>query len=321
MVLRAEPSAVHELAVAIFNLSTSDESLAQLPWAQELMAERPDLAGRVRSLWPDGRYLMRTGFEILVMAQALDYLADPEADRFLADLPAIPGKLLQTYGWRPPEPLPDLELMMRERFEELTQPARMAEYSALLREVWDWIRPRWEEEGRVKVEGECLLFMNRAGHTAAWPDLLPPGHPARLEAFSHLMASWDPVVVSPSFLARGLHFVAVRGRLFVGYGMLFESLSAAARERARELGPRLKALGDPTRLTLMAWIAKIGMGVSDLARMMGVAQPTVSEHLRILREAGFVRSRKVGTKVYYMADADAVEGLLEEARTHLTRDR
>ncbi len=80
----------------------------------------------------------------------------------------------------------------------------------------------------------------------------------------------------------------------------------------------LKALADPTRLRLLELIASGERCVCDLHTPLGLAQNLASHHLRVLREAGLVRSRKSSRWSYYSLDRDrlaavlaAVGGLLE----------
>jgi ArsR family transcriptional regulator len=60
-------------------------------------------------------------------------------------------------------------------------------------------------------------------------------------------------------------------------------------------------LSDPTRLRLLSLIAATGEACAacDLVAPLGVSQPTVSHHLKVLREAGLVESDKRGRWVYY----------------------
>jgi ArsR family transcriptional regulator, arsenate/arsenite/antimonite-responsive transcriptional repressor len=62
-----------------------------------------------------------------------------------------------------------------------------------------------------------------------------------------------------------------------------------------------KALGDPHRLMMLATLAKTGgeVCVCDFTDALPLNQPTVSHHLRILKEAGLVTSERRGTWVYY----------------------
>jgi ArsR family transcriptional regulator, arsenate/arsenite/antimonite-responsive transcriptional repressor len=71
---------------------------------------------------------------------------------------------------------------------------------------------------------------------------------------------------------------------------------------ADELAPLFKALADPMRLRLLSLIACHDGGetcVCDLLEAFDVTAPTVSYHLKILREAGLVSAQRRGTWVYY----------------------
>jgi DNA-binding transcriptional ArsR family regulator len=73
---------------------------------------------------------------------------------------------------------------------------------------------------------------------------------------------------------------------------------------------RLKALGHPVRLGIALALAREpGTCACDFADVFGVSQPTVSEHLRVLREAGLVTTRRRGTQIFYSLDPAAVRGL------------
>lgn len=72
--------------------------------------------------------------------------------------------------------------------------------------------------------------------------------------------------------------------------------------QAEAIAPMFKALGDPVRLRLLSMIASAGGGevcVCDLTGAFALTGPTISHHLRVLREAGLVDSDRRGTWVYY----------------------
>ncbi|MEU4152651.1 ArsR/SmtB family transcription factor [Streptomyces sp. NPDC026659] len=73
-------------------------------------------------------------------------------------------------------------------------------------------------------------------------------------------------------------------------------------EAAVDLARMFKALSDPVRLRLLSLIASHEGGeacVCDLTGPFEVSQPTISHHLKVLREAGLVGSERRGTWVYY----------------------
>ena len=77
-----------------------------------------------------------------------------------------------------------------------------------------------------------------------------------------------------------------------------------------ELARGFKALADPTRVALVNRLAGAGeVCVCELVADFELSQPTVSHHLKILREAGLVESRRRGTWAYYRLVPEAVEGL------------
>jgi ArsR family transcriptional regulator len=73
-------------------------------------------------------------------------------------------------------------------------------------------------------------------------------------------------------------------------------------ETAAALAPAFKALGDPVRLQLISMIASAPGGeicVCDLTPAFSVSGPTISHHLKVLREAGLVDAERRATWVYY----------------------
>lgn len=62
----------------------------------------------------------------------------------------------------------------------------------------------------------------------------------------------------------------------------------------------LKAVADPSRRHIMFLLRHNGeMNVGDIAKELKLAQPTTSQHLRVLKEAGALKARKQGQQVYY----------------------
>jgi ArsR family transcriptional regulator len=75
-------------------------------------------------------------------------------------------------------------------------------------------------------------------------------------------------------------------------------------ETAAALAPAFKALGDPIRLQLMSMIASAEGGeacVCDLTPAFEISGPTISHHLKVLREAGLVDAERRASWVYYRA--------------------
>lgn len=91
--------------------------------------------------------------------------------------------------------------------------------------------------------------------------------------------------------------------------LLSEPLSATA---APGLARGFKALGDPARLRLLSLIASHAGGeacVCELTDRFDLAGPTISHHLRVLREAGLIEGERRGTWIYYRIVPAALSGL------------
>lgn len=97
-------------------------------------------------------------------------------------------------------------------------------------------------------------------------------------------------------------------------------LSAAPldEDQAADLAKVFKALGDPVRLRLMSMIASRGedgeVCVCELTPAFDLSQPTISHHLKLLRQAGLIDCERRGTWVYYWV----LPGVLDRLAAFLT---
>jgi ArsR family transcriptional regulator len=91
------------------------------------------------------------------------------------------------------------------------------------------------------------------------------------------------------------------------------------RARTTSLDPEIRllsALADPTRLAIVRQLAQdTETCACDFTSCCDVAQPTVSHHLRVLREAGVVTSERRGQWIFYRLAPDVAERLGAVART------
>lgn len=80
---------------------------------------------------------------------------------------------------------------------------------------------------------------------------------------------------------------------------------AAGFDKSRKL---LTALGDESRQHLILTMMKMGdctgVRVVDIAERSNLSRPAISHHLQIMKDAGLLKSRKEGTKIYYYFDPD-----------------
>ncbi|WP_206489710.1 metalloregulator ArsR/SmtB family transcription factor [Rhodococcus sp. KRD162] len=83
-------------------------------------------------------------------------------------------------------------------------------------------------------------------------------------------------------------------------------------DRAADLAQMFKALADPVRLRLLSLVASHAGGeacVCDISPAFDLSQPTISHHLKVLREAGLLDCERRGTWVYYSVIPAALQQL------------
>jgi DNA-binding transcriptional ArsR family regulator len=95
-----------------------------------------------------------------------------------------------------------------------------------------------------------------------------------------------------------------------------------AMDEIEELAEIFKALSDPTRLRLVKLLSEReeALCVNALAYRVGVTQSAVSQHLRVLRQAGLVRGERRGSFVHYSLERDRLEQHKARLRETLGED-
>jgi ArsR family transcriptional regulator len=72
----------------------------------------------------------------------------------------------------------------------------------------------------------------------------------------------------------------------------------------------IKVLGHPERIRIVEYIENSEMKVSDIQKHLSLTQPVTSQHLRLMRDRGILRSRRDGTCVYYSLATPLVHKML-----------
>ena len=126
-------------------------------------------------------------------------------------------------------------------------------------------------------------------------------------------------MLTPVLCCRGGHIVATGSVISVAAPADAQDSLAVRRHYAAEVAQRLKVLSDPTRVALLSQLSCDPMSVTELARLYDLAQPTVSIHVRQLREAGLIEAKKTGGRTIYSVPHDRVQQLLDEAGDLLLR--
>ncbi|HRQ10793.1 MAG: metalloregulator ArsR/SmtB family transcription factor [Truepera sp.] len=313
------PAAVIELCYAYYRLLGPSSPNTPLPWLRELRDHPPKWLATLPAA--DTGF---TGYEALLLACAFGYEDDESPERFLGDLPSLPGRLLAEFTrvFDParfeddPDDPRGSYAALKASFEALDGAAASC-LAENLGHLWSHLRAAWEDGG-VQVTAAASRDLRAA--VRASNDLarsLPVHHfvsfeenVADIRAFGR---QGRTLVVPLYFATRGGFKFQVRSRLCIGYGVRSEDIYEEQKEGVVRLANRLKAFADPTRLLLLLLIARLPrfpLTVGDLAKQLNVTQPTASGHLRLLRELELVQVVKRGNRSYYRLDRDAVKEIL-----------
>lgn len=88
----------------------------------------------------------------------------------------------------------------------------------------------------------------------------------------------------------------------------------------KEIYKVFKALGEPTRLRIIKMLSVQGLCVCELSETLDMLQPRVSQHLKILKEAGLIREKKEGYWVCYSLDKKKMDDVWEGFNDFLSAD-
>ena len=331
--VEAMPSPTLELAYAYYFLNRKDSAqrVGELPWLAVLYGKHKSLVESIKTFWPeDGRGGEFKGDILLVAVCALGYARDADTKRLLEEFGGLPGRVVEYLEWARSETLAYLDRHgkdshrkdyqgMIECFLMLGEPERGRRFLSSLKRLWKVLEPMWNEEGRAQAERASREFMAKYRETGDVLRALPTHHFTQFEGDSQAIRKSlenNKLLAVPLFFASsgGFNF-DFTGAHYIGYGIqserFFETLSA----RVGAAAGRIKAVADPTRLMLLTLIARydgFDMTVSDFASQLGVTQPTVSGHLKLLKEADLVTLEKRGNKAIYKLNTPALEEAIGE---------
>lgn len=85
--------------------------------------------------------------------------------------------------------------------------------------------------------------------------------------------------------------------------------------RAATTSDAFNAVAEPRRRAILNYLALQERPVSEIVAAMGLEQPSVSKHLRVLKDVGLVHARREGRQMFYRTNADAIRPLHEWTET------
>jgi DNA-binding transcriptional ArsR family regulator len=269
-------------------------------------------AERLRSFWGDG--VSGGAGELVVLADYAGLLFATSLDKILDDLP-VPPEDLSGVGLRVESP--DDRRHFIERLTRLQrEPDVRRRYAAILRDLWEPMRPEWESKGLPEVLSIGKRAAQRLELGAPLPEVVPS-----IATVSRKKAEWRALIdgaaesgrlaLIPGYFGGSWSIWDLPQHVVVSFSAGADPL-ADAKSSGQRLAPRLRALGDPTRLSILLYLAERATSVGEVARRFELAQPTVSAHLRALRGAGLVTGTRSDGRTVYRVEQDRLVQLLQD---------
>ena len=174
------------------------------------------------------------------------------------------------------------------------------EYFDLLADLWSHIVKWWETEGVPVVESSVSEVRRALERGAKWHQIVKNECQALAENLSEVIERNENghrlVLAACALFGKGL-YLELPDCIVVGFGV--QGAVQVARARTEQVVRPLRALADPTRLAIFEYLTSGSAGVTDIARAFSLSQPTVSAHIKRLRDAGLVTARVAETDWRY----------------------
>jgi len=314
----AAPSLASDLSW-LLSVAARPSMQARYPQLAEMFNGREDLADRVRGFWGEGSE--ETCFtEMQILADHAGATTETDADALWRAIEA--GVATVPLDLEMPSETPEERAVYLERFRQLRgSPDLLASYLGLLREVWAPVDDMWQQALPVMQEaGRHVVAQYERGRSLE--TLIPAGCDILRDRMPDILSAVgsgrQALLFVPCLFFGSSMYLEFPGLVVIGTGV--GQGDVEARARTESVARRLKAVADPTRLAILHSLATAPSTVGELAMLFRLAQPTVSMHVKVLREGGLVLSERRAGRLRLSADAAAVEALLGDLRRAVLQD-
>lgn len=263
--------------------------------AEMLFNGREDLADRVRGFWgPGTEEVCFTEMQILAHHAGATCETDPDTlwRAIEGAVATIPLALEM-----PSERDDEIDIFV-DRFRRLKEsPELLGTYLALLEEVWSPVNDTWQQALPV-IEEAGRQVVAQFEHGRSLETLITAGCDILRERWPEIVSSVEtghPVLFVPCLFFGSSMYLEFPNLVVIGTGV--GQGDVVARTRTESVARRLKAAADPTRLAILHSLATAPSTVGELAVLFRLAQPTVSMHVKVLRESGLVRSERLNGRL------------------------
>lgn len=302
-----ELSAPVELLFSLYHCGKfHDKHPAATPF---IVRRDPRLADEALAFWTDapGDFT-----ELIVLARESGTLFDVDASGFIESLERTAASDFAIPDF--PGELPQDAAAIRNHLLALRADAGLrARYVDLLRRSWAAIEEPVRE--RLSAGRRAAAELRRELAGKYWREAIPSWAVAWCTVAEPLLdpaAEAGELVVVPMFLNESGKFIfALPGLTLLAFVPGAPPAdNRASREVAEAIAARHKVVSDPTRVQILGSLVKYPLSVSELATLYGLSQPTVSVHMKQLRDAALVTSQRDGAVVRYRADAVQLRSLV-----------
>lgn len=283
------------------------------PEVEDLYRREPELRDEVLSLWRPDEALSYAGYlELSIIAHHGGMIFGPDDRQLMESLNQLcldaPTDLVLA------SETPEDRTRLLRRLEVLrTSAKRRKHFVDVVTRVWTALEPEWVHDGSPIVEAEVRTRRAQLARRPVWQEFVAACHCKSPEEIERLVGQIGPdgeLAVVPAWFGHSGLIVDLPGLVIMGTEML--EADPNGRARSELLARRLKAVADPTRLALLSALARTDMTVTEVARRFSLSQPTVSNHVKMLREAGLISQRNDGRSRYLIVQREAVKELGRE---------
>ncbi|MCC6385946.1 MAG: winged helix-turn-helix transcriptional regulator [Dehalococcoidia bacterium] len=311
-----------ELTFALFMLSKPERTHDRAGSEQlaRIREQRPDLVDRVRAFWAEADY--PEWGELLLLTNQAGALLEDDIDRLIARLMAAAAQPVEVPDL-PTEP-PEVRGYIAGRLQALrTDPARRDRLAAILHDTWEYaVLPGWEGDGRTTAEQTAQRIARQLESGTDLTRVVPANHLALREGIRPLLnaalRAGHIYVVPMSVTSSGQCVFGTAETLLISFGPEAGSKAKRRREQAEAAAGRFKVLSDPTRVAILTRVLQMPTSITDLALYFDLSQPTVSVHMKMLREAGLLESTRSGAQTLYSASSEHVRDFVRQAGEIIT---
>jgi DNA-binding transcriptional ArsR family regulator len=308
---------VFEVGFALFvvaKAAAGGRSDRRQAWVDPFFAAHPELVERIRTFWGDG--IPTEWGELPLIADAAGVCFEPDPARAWGPMERVAAAGLRV----PPLPVeePGVDRLLQARIDLLSADAeRRTAYFALLQDMWAALLPTWEGGGFAVA---TALAEHVRTELARQPDpvkVLPANHFARRQGSDEVVDAAIErgimTIVPLGMGGAGTALFAFPNAVLAALGPDSEAQATNRREDAERAAAKFKLFSDPTRNLILGSLLTHPQSITELAEAFELSQPTISVHIKMLREAGLLDSVKVKGQTQYRAAGERLREHLAEA--------